>query len=126
MICAHAVSVTLKKTPGVQSVDVSLNKGVATVKLSPGNTIHIDDLWEGVRKNGFTPKDTTVVVRGEVTAVNGRPHLKVSGTNQTYELQFGTPAELLKHVGETVVIDGVMTPAKDSKAVLPIRVKGIR
>jgi len=39
MTCAYAVRVALMKFPGVESADVSLNKGLATVKLKPGNTI---------------------------------------------------------------------------------------
>ena len=33
MTCAHVVDVALKKVAGVESVEVSLNKGLATVKL---------------------------------------------------------------------------------------------
>ena len=36
MTCAHVVDVALKKVAGVESVEVSLNKGLATVKLKPG------------------------------------------------------------------------------------------
>ena len=36
MTCAHLVDVALKKVAGVESVEVSLNKGLATVKLKPG------------------------------------------------------------------------------------------
>ena len=39
MTCAYAVRVALKKFSGVDSVEVSLNKGLATVKLKPGNSI---------------------------------------------------------------------------------------
>ena len=36
MTCAHVVDVALRKVAGVESVEVSLNKGLATVKLKPG------------------------------------------------------------------------------------------
>lgn len=36
MTCAYAVRVAMMKFPGVESADVSLNKGLATVKLKPG------------------------------------------------------------------------------------------
>jgi len=66
MTCAYAVRGALKKFSGVESVEVSLNKGLATVKLKPGNSVQPQEFWEAVRKNGFTPKETRVVVRGEV------------------------------------------------------------
>src|ERR1700733_568703 len=86
MTCAHVVDVALKKVAGVDSVEVSLNKGLATVKLKPGNTISVPQLWELIHKNGYTPKMTIVSVRGEVANVNGALQLKVSGTKDTLPL----------------------------------------
>ena len=39
MTCAHVVNVALKKVAGVESVDVSLNKGLAAIKLKPGKRV---------------------------------------------------------------------------------------
>ena len=46
MTCAFAVRGALKKLSGVESVDVSLNKGLASVKLKSGNTLRPEELWE--------------------------------------------------------------------------------
>jgi copper chaperone CopZ len=48
------VDVALKKVAGVESVEVSLNKGLATVKLKTGNTVSVPQLWELTHKNGNT------------------------------------------------------------------------
>src|SRR6266853_5777463 len=82
MICAHAVSVDIKRFSGVVVVDMSLNKGLAGVKLKPGNTVAPGDFWEAIRKDGFTPKETRVVVRGVVEGSK----FKVTGTSQSYDL----------------------------------------
>src|SRR5436309_8771162 len=86
MTCAHVVHVALKKVAGVESVDVSLNKGLASVKLKPGNTVSVPQFWEVIHHNGYTPKTTTVTVRGDLAEGQGRPQLKVSGTNQVLAL----------------------------------------
>ncbi len=86
MTCAHVVDVALKKVAGVESVEVSLNKGLATVKLKPGNTVSVPQLWELIHKNGYTPKTTAVSVRGDLANVNGQLQLKVSGTKETLAL----------------------------------------
>src|ERR1700679_144121 len=86
MTCAHVVNVALKKVDGVESVEVSLNKGMATVKLKPGNTVSVPQLWELIHKNGYTPKTTAVSVRGELAKVNGALQLKVSGTKDAPQL----------------------------------------
>jgi copper chaperone CopZ len=41
---ALAVDVALKKVAGVESVEVSLKKGLATVRLKPGNTVSVAQL----------------------------------------------------------------------------------
>ncbi len=125
MTCAFAVRGALKKFPGVESVDVSLNKGLAAVKLKPGNAVTPDRFWEAVKKNGFTPKETHVVVRGEVTE---KMQLKVTGTSRTYELDphgSTTAANEVKRLsGKTVTVEGMMMPGKGANA--PIQVQKVR
>jgi copper chaperone CopZ len=127
MTCAHVVHVALKKVPGAESVEVSLNQGLATVKLKPGNTISVPQLWELIHKNGYTPKSTAVSVRGELANINGQLQLKVSGTNETLSLAANpkNPApysEASTKIGQTVIIQGVMEPGKDLKVPVPLQV----
>ena len=125
MTCAYAVRGALKKFPGVDSVDVSLNKGLARVTLKPGNTVKPQDFWEAVRRNGFTPKETRVLVRG---APIGGSQFQVAVTNQTLELQ-GDPkilAEASSRNGKPVIVEGTVTPGKDVKAPVPLRVRSVQ
>src|SRR5271169_3362984 len=131
MTCAHVVDVALKKVAGVDSVEVSLNKGLATVKLKPGNTVSVPQLWELIHKNGYTPKTTAVSVRGELANVNGAIQLKVSGTKDTLPLAADAKngaafGDASKKIGQTVVIQGVMMPAKDLKASVPLQVGEVK
>src|SRR5690349_9093993 len=86
MTCAHVVDVALKKVPGVQSVEVSLNKGLATVKLKPGNTVSVPQFWQLLHDKGYTPKATAISVRGELAESQGHVQLKVTGTKDTLML----------------------------------------
>jgi copper chaperone CopZ len=126
MTCAFAVRGALNKLSGVESVDVSLNKGLATVKLKAGNTLKPEELWQTVRKNGFTPKETSVVVRGEVQG--GK--LKVSGSNQLFDLAPDPKnpkalEEVRGQTSKTVAIQGSLTPQNNSKPPVPLQVRGI-
>jgi copper chaperone CopZ len=124
MTCAHVVDVALRKVAGVESVEVSLNRGLATVKLKPGNTVSVPQLWELIHKNGYTPKSTQVSVRGELANVNGVLQLKVSGTKDILLLAaYGDGAQKL---GQTVIVQGVMAPLKDLKASVPLRVTQVK
>jgi len=129
MTCAYAVRGALLKFSGVEKVDVSLNKGLATVTLQPGNTVRLKDVWETVRKNGFTPKETRVVLRGEVGGT--KPELRVSGTGEVYALVADSKApksidEVRRHAGKTVTLEGTLRPGKDTKAAVPLVVTGVK
>jgi copper chaperone CopZ len=131
MTCAHIVDVALKKVPGVESVEVSLNKGLASVKLNPGNSVSVPQLWELLHQKGYTPKATNVLVRGDLVNFEGRLQLKVSGTKQTLELvsdpkNAGAYGDVSKKLGQTVVIQGVMVPAKDFRALVPLQVSQVK
>jgi copper chaperone CopZ len=131
MTCAHVVNVALNKVAGVESVDVSLNKGLATVKLKPGNTVTVRQLWQLIHEKGYTPKVTTVTVRGDLANVQGRLQLKVSGTSETLvlvaDLKNATAyGEAQKKLGQIVIVQGVMVPAKDLKAAVPLSVSQMK
>jgi copper chaperone CopZ len=131
MTCAHVVDVALKKVPGVESVEVSLNKGLATVKLKPGNAVTVPQLWELIHKNGYTPKTTVVSARGELENANGRLQLKVAGTQDALALVADpkNPVaynEASQKVGQTVTLQGVMLPGKDLKAKVPLLVSQVK
>ena len=126
MICAHVVDVGLKKVPGADSVTVSLNPGSATVKLKPGNMVRMPQLWEIVRKNGFTPKTTRIVVRGRAQGDT----FTADGTNETFMLKADPKspaafAELKRHDGQTVMVNGTLTPQKDVKKPVPLIVERV-
>jgi copper chaperone CopZ len=109
------VSVSLKKVEGVESVKVSLNEGLARIALKPRNTVRMEQLREVVEKNGFTPKEVRVAVRGEVISLDGQLYMKVTGLDQQYTLSAGPKAEktedeLKKMVGKTLLVEGMIVP----------------
>jgi copper chaperone CopZ len=131
MTCAHVVDVALKNVAGVESVEVSLNKGLATVKLKPGNTVSVPQLWELIHKKGYTPKATRVSVRGELANVNGSLQMKVTGTKDTLPLaadpkNTAAYGEAAKKLGQTLIVQGEMVPTKDFKASVPLRVGQVK
>ncbi len=131
MTCAHVVDVALKKVPGVESVAVSLNKGLATVKLKPGNTVSVPQFWQLLHEKGYTPKTTTVTVRGEPAEMQGHLQLRVTGTKDTIVLapdpkNPGPYSEVSKKLGQGVTVEGVMVPGKDLKLGTPLEVHQVK
>lgn len=131
MTCAHVVHVALKKMPGVESVDVSLNKGLATVRLRAGNTLSVQQFWQTIHQNGYTPKNTAVSLRGELVNAKGQMKLKITGTNEVLDLVADSSnAAAYKtaesKLGQTVTIEGVMMPMKNLKTPVPLEVRRIQ
>ena len=131
MTCAHVVNVALKKVPGVESVEVSLNRGFAMVKLKRGNTISVPELWQLIHDKGYTPKATAVAVVGEIANAQGKPQLRVAGTKDVISLAPDpkNPApfnESAKKMGQSVFVHGTMTPGRDFKANAPLEIDQIK
>jgi copper chaperone CopZ len=127
MTCAHVVDVALRKVAGVESVEVSLNKSLATVRLKLGNAVSVAQLWQLLHEKGYTPKATVVSVRGEVVNAEGRVQFKVTGTKDVLALAADAknPAaypEATANAGKIIIIQGVMLPGKDLKAPVPLQV----
>jgi hypothetical protein len=102
------VRVSLKAVSGVDSVDVNLEKGLASVKMKPGNTITLKQLNDAIAKNGFTMKQSIATIAGTVVGANDRTSLRVSGSNEILDLvpdslTTPTPAAL---EGKSVLVEG--------------------
>jgi Heavy-metal-associated domain len=104
------VRVALKDVNGVTDVNVSLNKGLATVTLAPDNTTTVQQLHNAITKNGFTTKQAVVSVRGELRITNGAMTLEVSGTKERYRLEpeAGAPGIGADLANKRVIVEGTI------------------
>jgi len=122
------VRVSLKAVPGVDSVDVNLEKGLAVVKLKPGNMATLKQLNEAIAKNGFTMKDSTATIAGTVTSTDGNAMLRVSGSNdmlQLVPLLSESAPTAVSMVGKTVLVEGTIPEAGKGKAPGSLRYQSI-
>lgn len=129
-MCARAVSVAIKKLPGVTSATVSLNSGTVDVKLADGNKITVVALRDAIRKNGFTPKAANARVEGTIASRGGQLVLDVSGTDVRYVLgarpeDKKLAAELVTLVGHRAVVTGALPESPAGKEPGMIAVLGV-
>jgi hypothetical protein len=118
--------VSLKAVSGVDSVDVSLEKGLAAVKMKPGNNVTFKQLNDAIAKNGFTMKDSTATIAGTVADVNGKPALRVSGSNELLTLVPEASApNASSMVGKTVLVSGIIPEPPKGKAPESIHYRSI-
>ena len=108
----------MKSVSGVDSVNVSLAKGLATVKMKPGNAATLKQLQTAITKNGFTMKQSAIAVAGIVVVDSGKAQLRVSGSNEMVNLipdgQGTTIANSLN--GKSVLIDGFVPETTKGQA----------
>ena len=69
------MSVAIKKLDGVESVDVSLERATADIRLKPGNAITLPQLRRVIRQSGYPTKDAQIEARGAIVERNGKPAL---------------------------------------------------
>ena len=109
--------VSLKAVFGVDTVDVNLEKGLATVNMKPGNMTTLKQLNEAIAKNGFTMKDSTAIVAGTVVTTNGETALQVSGSNDVLNLvpESSSAVDPASLTGKSILVDGVISEASKGK-----------
>lgn len=109
--------VSLKSVSGVDAVDVSLERGLATVRMKPGNTATFKQLQDAIAKNGFTMKPSKVSVVGKIVMMNGQLQLHVSGSNDLVSLIPDTPqtANVNAMANKVVLVEGTLNEAPKGK-----------
>jgi copper chaperone CopZ len=124
-VCAHAVRVSTKAIPGVESVNVSLEKGLAAVKMKPGNTAMLKQFKDAITKNGFTMKQAKIVVGGKIVNNGRKEQLRVSGSNEMLNLE-GDASTLKANEGKTVTVTGTVPEAHKDKAPDTIQIENLQ
>ena len=120
--------VSLKSVLGVDSVEVSLAKGFASVKMKLGNTTTLSQIQQAITKNGFTMKDSPATVSGTVVVTNGKTQLQVSGSNELLTLvpESQSSSDVTPRSGESVLVEGTIPEAAKGKVLDTIRYRSIK
>ena len=112
--------VVILRVPGVERVDVSLERALVDVRLRPGNTLTLAELRAMIKSGGFTGKEADVTVDGTLAMRDGTLVLDVTGTKSTLTLEdakdlAGRPT------GSAVQITGRVEAGKDTLKVKTVR-----
>ncbi len=91
-ICAHGVRVAVQKVDGVESVELSLERAQADIRLRKGNVVSLDRFRQIVKANGFEPKQATVTAFGTVRDVGGKLTFEVTGVTSPLVIAASTSA----------------------------------
>ena len=120
--------VSLKSVSGVDSVDVSLEKGLAAVKMKPGNTATLNQLQNAIAKNGFAMKESAAIIAGTIVVANRKTQLQVSGSNELLTIipQSQALGDATSLNGKSVLAEGTILEAAKGKMPDSIRYRSIK
>lgn len=104
--CAYAQENRLKALDGVQQATVSLNEGVAILRLSPENEITLEQIRKAVRKSGFSPQEAVLTLQGTLSQEHGR-WILTTPAQKRYRL--AEPGEITSASGDAVTVTGTVS-----------------
>ena len=118
--------VSVMSVNGVASVEVSLDKGLATVKLKPGNTATLKQLQEAITKNGFTMKQSRITAAGKLVE-DGSKKFQISGSNDVVNLvpEPGSVSAPSAKGGATFILEGTVPEAAKGKTPDTVRYRSL-
>jgi hypothetical protein len=95
-------------------VTVDFKAGTVAVELAAQNRVGVEQVWDAIKRVGFTPGETKILVRGNVIGQK----LEVPEIGKTFEIE-GRAAE-----GQGVELKGTTHPPPDPRTATRIRVSG--
>ncbi|HTB11413.1 MAG TPA: heavy-metal-associated domain-containing protein [Bryobacteraceae bacterium] len=110
--CSDSLDKAFERVRGVKHVAVSMNDGTVTLELSDQNRVTLEQVWDTIKRIGFTPGETKVIVRG---AVKG-DSLTVLLIDKTIKIE-GRAAE-----AENIELKGTIAPPPDPRTSLKLRI----
>ena len=84
--CTFGIEKSLKKVPGVISLETTIRTGLVRIQLEPEARLDPAALSEAVKKSGFTPSRIEMTVTGTLVTSDQHPALRSSETGQTFRL----------------------------------------
>jgi copper chaperone CopZ len=110
--CSESLGKAFEKMRGVKHVEVSMKEGTVTLDLADQNRVTMEQVWDAIKRVGFTPGNTKVTVRGAVKGAS----LTISGIDKTVVIEGRAPE------GEKIELKGVIVPPPDPRTLLKLRI----
>jgi copper chaperone CopZ len=110
--CSESLGKAFERLRGVKHVDVSMKDGTVTLELADQNRVTLEQVWDAIKRVGFTPGDTKVTVRGTVKGDS----LTISVIDKTIKIEGNAPQ------GD-VALKGSIAPPPDPRTAITLRIE---
>ncbi len=91
--CFESLPSRMKRTRGVESVDLNAPKAMVTVRLAAGNRTRIELLADAIKQDGTKIKLIRVEATGAILRDGDKLTFTPSGLSQSYAIEGAKPAE---------------------------------
>ncbi len=85
--CAYGLEKKLKDLKGVRNVKINVKDGQAALQNAAKQSIAVEKLESVVKNAGFTPREISLTVVGNVEQSNGKPVFSVTGSGVEFILK---------------------------------------
>jgi copper chaperone CopZ len=109
--CSESLAASMKRMRGVEKAEVDFKAGTVRLDLAEKNRVGVEQVWDAIKRVGFTPGETKIRVRG---ALKGSK-LEVAEIGKSFEIDGRAPE------GESVELNGTITPPPDPRTPIVIR-----
>jgi copper chaperone CopZ len=113
--CSATLAASLQRMRGVEKAEVDFKAGTVRLELAEKNRTGVEQVWDAIKRVGFTPGETTVRVRGALKASK----LEVPEIGKTFDVQLHPGARTSE--GDSVELTGAITPPPDPRTPIVIR-----
>ncbi len=111
--CAYGVEKKLKKVEGVKSIEINIQKGIATLTAKENESIELGQVPGAIEDAGFTPDRIETVVSGTVILDrNGDLLLKIKNGENSFIIR-GDPDRIRGYVDRKVRVTGETTMQRE-------------
>ena len=90
--CAESLPARIQRMRGVESSTVDAERGILKVQLAAQNRVRLEQVRDLIEQDGTKTKKATVQVKGELSQVEGRWVLRLTGLEASYEVEGAGPA----------------------------------
>jgi copper chaperone CopZ len=90
--CVESLPARIQRMRGVESATVDAEHGTLKVQLAAQNRVRLEQVRDMIEQDGTKAKKAVVRVRGELSQVEGRWVLRLTGLETTYEIEGAGPS----------------------------------
>jgi hypothetical protein len=90
--CLESLPARIQRMRGVESATVDAERGILKVQLAAENRVRVEQVRDMIEQDGTKAKKAAVQVKGELSQVEGRWVLRLTGIDASYEVGGAVPA----------------------------------